>query len=121
MTKKILVVDDEPDILKPYLFRLKKYGYEALSASDGEEALELARQKNPDLILLDVKLPVLNGYEVCKRLKADEKLRKVPVIFLTADASVKIVEETKKLEAEGYLLKPFEANQLLEKIREFLP
>ena len=121
MSKKILIVDDEPDLLKPSLFRLKKQGYETVSASDGEEALKIARDQKPDLILLDIKLPVLNGYEVCERLKADETMRAIPVIFLTADASVGVEEGAKKARAAGYLLKPFDINQLLAKIKEFLP
>ncbi len=121
MSKKILIVDDEPDILRPYLFRLRKLGYETLSATNGKDALETARSHKPDLILLDIKLPIFNGYEVCERLKADEVLGKIPIIFLTADASVGIEEGTKKAKAAGYLLKPFDMNQLLEKMKELIP
>ena len=62
MNKKILIVDDEPDLLRSYLFRLKKLGFETLSATNGEDAVETARNHKPDLILLDIKLPILNGY-----------------------------------------------------------
>ena len=79
--KKILVVDDEPDILSVIAFRLKKSGYEIVTAGDGKETLDLMQNWKPDLILLDIQLPVMDGYEVCRRIKADEELKHIPIVF----------------------------------------
>lgn len=120
MAKKILVVDDEPDVLKIVTFRLKKEGYEVITARDGQEALDLVNRERPDLVLLDLRLPVVDGYEVCKRLKTDEDLRQIPVILLTASSATKIAEKTKDFQAEDYLIKPFEPEELLDKVKKFI-
>ncbi len=87
MGKKILVVDDEPDLLKVTLLRLKKTGYEVFGCVDGQEALDLARQIMPDLIILDVYLPVINGDDVAKILKKDDELKHIPIILISASTS----------------------------------
>ncbi len=120
MAGKILVVDDEPDILKMVTFRLKKEGYEVITAMDGQEALDLANRERPDLVLLDLRLPVMDGYEVCKALKADENLKQIPVVFLTASVASSIVEKVKAFKAEGYLIKPFDPVKLLETVKKFI-
>ncbi len=119
MTKKILVVDDEPGLLKVTLLRLNKTGYEALGATSGEEALALARQKMPDLMLLDVFLPEMNGDEVVRILKRDEKLKCMPIILISA--VVESLEATAvECGADGYLPKPFASSDLLGMIGKYL-
>jgi DNA-binding response OmpR family regulator len=118
--KKILIVDDEPDVLKMIAFRVKKAGYEIATAFDGEKALEAVSKDRPDLILLDLRLPRIDGWEVCRRLKADEKFSSIPIVILSASVSSLNSDKTKELEAEDYLLKPFEPVVLLEKIKNLI-
>jgi two-component system alkaline phosphatase synthesis response regulator PhoP len=119
--KKILVVDNEPDILKIVTFRLGKMGYEVLTAADGQEGLDLIREKKPNLVLLDLRLPVLDGNEVCKQVKSDEKLKKIPIILLTATDSIgKNAEKAKELGANDYMMKPFDLDKLVEKIKKYI-
>lgn len=119
MAKKILVVDDEVDVLKFVVYRLEMDGYEVVYAIDGPSALTVAAREKPDLIFLDLKLPGLDGYEVCERIKAQDELKHIPVIFITADVGIKN-ENIRKARGEGYILKPFEAEDLLNKAREYL-
>ncbi len=118
--KKILVVDDEPDILKVISFRLKKAGYEILTARDGKAALDLIAVNKPDLILLDLRMPVMSGEEVCATLKTSVELKTLPVILLTASSGGKIADKAKELKADDYMIKPFEAEVLLEKVRKLI-
>lgn len=119
-TKCVLLVDDEPDILKTVVFRLKKAGYQVITAEDGKAGLELARKERPDLILLDLRLPVMDGCDVCQRLKSDDNFKKIPVIFLTASVVDKITDKIKEFGAEDYIIKPFETEELLNKIRKYI-
>jgi DNA-binding response OmpR family regulator len=116
----LLIVDDEPDLLRLTTLFLRKKGYEILTATDGEMAVKVAQECLPDFILLDVKLPKLNGYEVFEKIRADKSLPRMPIIFATADASVHVSENTTRLGAEGYLLKPFDAAALIQKIEQCL-
>ncbi len=118
--KLILIVDDEPDILKIVIFRLQKSGYEVITAQDGKTGLQLADKKKPDLILLDLRLPVMDGSEVYQRLKSDENLKKIPVIFLTASAEEGIKDKMKELGSDGYIIKPFEPEELLDKVKKYI-
>jgi len=118
--KRVLIVDDEPDILKTVIFRLKKAGYQVITARDGKTALELAREERPDLILLDVRLPVMDGCDVCQSLKSDDNFKKIPVIFLTASVADKIADKTKASGANDYIIKPFEPEELLDKVKNIL-
>lgn len=121
MAKKILVVDDEPDLLKVVTFRLRKTGYEVITATNGQNGLDLIKKEKPDLVLLDLRLPILDGDEVCRRLKADDKLKSIPVILITATSSVsKIAEKTKELGADDYMMKPFDPEELLKKVKKFI-
>ena len=119
MKKKILVVDDEESLLKMMLHRLNKSGYEAFGAADGEEALDLARQRTPDLIVLDVFLPKMNGDEVAKILKRDSLLASVPILLISAAVET-LEERTRSSGADGYLFKPFETQEFLGMIKEHL-
>jgi CheY-like chemotaxis protein len=117
MSKKILVVDDEPDILKVVTFRLRKAGYHILEAVEGEQALQIIEKERPDLILLDLRIPVIDGYEVCKRIKSDDKTKDIPVIILTASVTRDMQAKVEELKADDYLVKPFDPAVLLTKVR----
>jgi len=118
--KKILAVDDEPNILLSLEYILEQEGYDVHVARDGEEALEVAGQVHPDLILLDVAMPRKDGYEVCRLLRQRDDLAGVRVLMLTAKGQP--LERKKGLEvgADVYVTKPFSAEDLLEKIRAAL-
>ena len=118
MAKRILVVEDELDILKMTVFRLKREGYEVVTAMDGAKGLEMAEKEKPDLIFLDLNLPVIDGYEVCRKLKADKELKKIPVVILSA-SSDKIKEKSAEIGADDYMIKPYEPAELKAKAKEF--
>jgi CheY-like chemotaxis protein len=120
MSKKILIVDDEPDLIKVTSPRLAKLGYKVLIAVSGTEAIDLIRLEPPDLILLDLRLPGIDGAEVCRRLKADPALRHIPVILFTASAE-SVEEIFKGSGADDWLLKPFDSSDLIAKVRKFIP
>ena len=120
MAKKILVIDDEPQIVVLLENRLKASGYECLTAGDGLTALDMAKQHKPNLIILDLMLPKMDGYKVCGFLKKDSRYAKIPIILFTAraqDADKRLAEE---VGADAYIVKPFEPKVLLEKIQELL-
>jgi DNA-binding response OmpR family regulator len=119
MGKKILIVDDEPDLLKVTSLRLKKIGYEVFGGADGQEALNMARQIIPDLIILDVYLPVINGDDVTKILKKDGELKHIPIILISATTKT-LAERTMESGASAYLAKPFEPEELAGKVEEIL-
>src|SRR5687768_6764614 len=113
--QRILVADDDPEILTLLTMRLKQRGYEVFEASDGEKALEQAREKSPDLVLLDVMMPQKNGWEVARELKQDPKTKEIGIVILTAIGE-KMNELTSPLYgADAYIDKPFEFDKL-EKI-----
>jgi DNA-binding response OmpR family regulator len=120
MGKKILIIDDEQDFIKMVELRIKSAGYEVVTACDGMDGLEKARAEKPDLIILDVMLPKMNGDEVCRMLKFDTNYRKIPIIILTARAQKKDEVRAMEAGADAYLQKPFEPNILLDKIRDLL-
>ena len=114
--KRILLVDDTEDILLVVSRRLTSWGYEAFTASSGEEGLKLAEEHVPDLILLDIMMPKMKGRDVCARLKADPKTAKIPVIFLTALGLADHIKAGMDLGAEDYIVKPFEPAELKKRI-----
>ncbi len=120
--KKILVIDDEGDILKLARTRLKASGYQVITLDNGEIAVETVKSEKPDIILLDVKMPGKDGYDVCKELKNDQATRKIPIIIFTAyylkADEVKI--KSALAYADDYILKPFESQALLAKIKLLL-
>ncbi len=118
--KKILIVDDEPDILRLASLRLKKLGYNVIMAIDGKEALDAIRSEKPDLVLLDLILPVMNGADVCKKTKNDEKLKHIPIILFTAHSDSMTAEKTKEFGADDYIIKPFDPEELMNKIERIL-
>ncbi|MFZ0034737.1 MAG: response regulator [Sedimentisphaerales bacterium] len=119
MGKKILVVDDETDLLKVTLLRLKKTGYEAFGCADGWGVLDLARKIIPDLIILDVYLPVISGDHVAKILKKDDQLKHIPIILISASTRI-LDEKTWASGADAYLTKPFEPEQLIGLVKKVL-
>lgn len=118
---KVLVVEDEPDIQFLIKMALETTGkHEVLVADNGLRGIELAQQQNPDVILLDVMMPKLDGFETIRRLKADSNTASIPVIFLTAKAQTKEIEQGLQLGAIGYLTKPFYAMTLNEEMESLL-
>ena len=120
MKETILIVEDEKDIVKMLDYNLKKEGYKTLVAHDGEDALDMANTKHPDLILLDLMLPGLDGLEVCKELKSERKTSAIPVIMLTAKAQESDKVVGLELGADDYVTKPFDHDDLLQKINKLL-
>ncbi len=118
--KKILVVDDELDLVETIRFQLETEGFNVISAYNGEDALNLARTENPDLILLDIMLPKLDGYKVCRLLKFDEKYKNIPIIMLTARAQEKDKIIGLETGADEYITKPFDMDKLLERVKAYL-
>ena len=121
MPKRILVVEDEPDMVGMIKMRLEAAGYETKEALDGQEGLALAREEEPDLIILDLMLPKLDGYKLCRMLKFDEKYRHIPIIMFTAKAQEADIKLGKEVGVNAYVTKPFESQVLLSKIKELLP
>lgn len=117
---KILVVDDEPNINDMLEIRLKFHGYEVIKAFDGEEALKMARNEKPDLILLDIMLPKKNGYDICRLLKFDKKYQHIPIILFTARGSAQDIQNSCEVGADAFFNKPFISEELIAKIRELL-
>lgn len=119
--KKILMVEDDPDIRRVAVMALKfKGGFEVVTAGDGVEGLEKAAAEKPDVILLDSMMPKMDGPETCKRLKADDTLKHIPVIFLTAKSQKKEIEAGLEIGAVGYLVKPFDPMTLADELKKLI-
>src|SRR3990172_3337438 len=104
---RILIVDDEPNIVLALELLMKKEGYEVQSVNDGESALQAAKQNHPDLILLDIMMPKMDGYEVCQRIRSDVLLKDISIIMLTAKGREVEKEKGLALGADHYVTKPF--------------
>ena len=120
MAKKIVLAEDEPQIARLIEFKLKKEGYQVTWKENGKEALEAIKAEEPDLVILDVMMPVMDGYEVLRRLKEDENLKSIPVIMLTARAQEKDVVKGIDMGAEDYITKPFHPAELLARVKRIL-
>ncbi len=118
--KRILICDDDPAILRVLQVNLEVEGYETLLAHHGEEALEVANAEHPDLIILDIMMPRLDGYQTCERLKADEATKDIPVVFLSAKAQQSDIEKGKSFGVSEYLTKPFDPNDLLDVVERLI-
>lgn len=118
--KRILLVDDDPDILELLSCRIKNWGLEVLTAENGEECLRKAEEEKPDLIFLDIVMPLMNGREACMRLKANPKTRHIPVVFLTALAMPEHIEAGFLCGGAGYIIKPFSADKIKNQIEQCL-
>ena len=115
--RKILVVDDEPDILKVLAFRLKKAGYEVIQAELGKKAIALVRAERPDLVVLDYRLPDITGVDIARLMRADEKLKRIPIILLTASSGEDMSAVIMEADVNEFMKKPFDPEELLEKVR----
>jgi len=118
--KRILLVDDEVDFVEMLRTRLEDNNYEVIVAYDGEEGLERAEKEEPDLIILDVMLPRINGFDICRKLKIDENFKDIPIILLTAKFQPSDIKFGEAMGADSYITKPFEPQVLLVKMRELL-
>jgi DNA-binding response OmpR family regulator len=116
----VLIVDDERNIRNVLDFSLGAEGYRVLEACDGLEAMVMARREHPDLIILDVMMPHADGFEVCRRLKDDERTAAIPVILLTARNSREDRRHGERMKADAYISKPFSPNRLLETVHSLL-
>ncbi|MCK5241568.1 response regulator [bacterium] len=115
---KILIVEDEPEIMELIELTLSSDEYDLLKAVDGEQGLELGITANPDLILLDIMLPKLDGYEICRRLKGNKETSGIPVVMLTAFGQKREIEQGYKVKADDYIVKPFEPAKLRQRIKK---
>ena len=118
--KKILIVDDETDIIEILQFVLEAEGYECITATDGEEGLKLAKEASPDLIILDVMMPKINGYKISRLLKYDSKYKNIPILMITARSQEEdrvIGEETG---ADEYITKHFKVDYVVEKVKNYI-
>lgn len=117
---KILIAEDERDIRDLVAFTLRFAGYEVAAAANGEEAVAMAPKENPDLILMDVRMPRMTGYEACRILKANPEMKDIPIVFLSAKGQESEIQTGLEVGAEEYLLKPFAPDQLTERVKEIL-
>ena len=118
--KSILVIEDTKSVRQIVAAMLLEEGYEVITAIDGRDGLEMAKRENPDLIVLDVMLPEMDGYEVCCRLKFDEDYEHIPIILLTARRKAADREKAAQTSADAYMTKPFEREDLLNEVRRLL-
>ncbi len=117
---KILIAEDERDIRDLVAFTLRFAGHEVFAATNGEEAVEMAPKVNPDLVLMDVRMPRMTGYEACRIMKANPDLKDIPVVFLSAKGQESEIQQGLDSGAEEYLLKPFAPDQLTNHIKASL-
>jgi two-component system alkaline phosphatase synthesis response regulator PhoP len=117
---KILVVDDEVNITQILEFSIGAEGYEVISAQNGEEAIDKARREQPDLIILDIMMPIIDGYEACRILKSNPLTKNIPVVLLTAKGRDIDKRLGYEVGATDYIIKPFSPNKLIDRIHELL-
>ncbi|MFH2204078.1 MAG: response regulator [Elusimicrobiota bacterium] len=118
MATKILFAEDELDLRVPLQFRLRKAGYEVLVAVNGQEACDMAREHRPDIILLDVRMPILDGISACRQIRSCPELKDVPVILMTASVEG-LGERAKQAGADAFMIKPFEPEELYALLKRF--
>ena len=120
MAKAILVADDDPDILSIVSMSLESQGYMVHKATNGREAVDLAREHHPDLVLMDMMMPVLSGYEAVTELKGDSATRDIPIVGLSAKAMATDMERATDVGIDGYITKPFRIAQVMAAVEEYL-
>ena len=120
MSKRVLIVDDEPNIVISVEFLMKREGFAVSVARDGAEALERIRAERPDLVVLDVMMPKLNGFEVCQAVRADPDLAGIPIVMLTAKGREAEMSKGLALGADAYIAKPFSTRDLVARIKALL-
>jgi len=121
MSARILIAEDEPNIVTSLEFLLQKKGYEVRVARDGEEALRLTESFRPDVVLLDVMMPIRNGFEVCRMIRDNAALASVKIVMLTARGRDAERDKGLALGADAYMTKPFSTKELLAKVEELVP
>lgn len=119
--KRILIADDDPVILRLIQVNLELEGYVVLTANNGQEAVDVATAENPDLVILDIMMPRLDGYQACEQLKSSEATKEIPVIFLSAKAQQGDIDKGQSFGVAAYITKPFDPTELLEVVEELLP
>lgn len=117
---RILIADDEPNIVLALELLMKREGYETLSVDNGQKALEAVKEFRPDLVILDIMMPRMDGYEVCQLIRADTSVRDVCIIMLTAKGREVEKEKGMALGADLYITKPFSTREVMMKVRELL-
>ena len=120
MVKEILIVDDEPNVVVPIQFLMEQHGYRVMTAERGEDALDLIYQYKPDLVILDIMLAGIDGYEVCEIVRLNPNYRNVKIMFLTAKGREVDIAKGLTLGADAYLTKPFSNDELVAKVKELL-
>ncbi|MGD8716932.1 MAG: response regulator [Desulfobacterales bacterium] len=120
MLKEILIVDDEPGIVVPLQFLMKQQGYNVMTAERGEDALDLIYQYKPDLVLLDIMLPGIDGYEVCEIVRLNPDYRDVKIVFLTARRSEVEIAKGLSIGGDAYITKPFSNAELVALVKKLL-
>jgi len=120
MAKKILVADDEPDVVKVLSMRLKAHNYEVITAFDGLQAVKEAYKEKPDLILLDIMMPLGDGYTVFENLKRSAQIRLIPVIFISALPPRQVQQKVEELGAQGFISKPFDSKAFVAEVKKIL-
>lgn len=118
--KRILICDDDPVILRLLQVNLELEGFEVLLGHNGEEAVEIAQSEHPDLIILDIMMPRLDGYQTCEKLKQNESTKEIPVVFLSAKAQQSDIDRGKTYGVADYLTKPFDPTDLLDVVERLL-
>ena len=118
--KKILIVDDEPNIVMALEYTFKKNNFEVFIARDGQEALDILKNQLPDLIILDVMMPMVDGFATLEQIKKDERLQHCKVLFLSAKNKEKDIEKGLSLGADLYVIKPFSIKKLVEQVNELI-
>jgi len=121
VTKRILIIEDQDDNRKIMRDLLNTAGYKLIEAVDGEEGVKLAQIERPDLILMDIQLPILDGYEATRRIRASAELKSIPIIAVTSYALSGDDAKARAAGCDSYVAKPFSPRELLAKVREFLP
>jgi two-component system cell cycle response regulator DivK len=121
MSKRILVVEDQEDNRRILRDLLRSAGYDLVEAENGEAALALVKSQRPNLILMDIQLPLMDGYEATRRIKADRDLQSIPIIAVTSYALSGDEDKARAAGCDGFVTKPFSPRQLLAKIKEYLP
>ena len=121
MPLRVLIVEDEPHIVESLTFVLGREGYAVSSALDGEAAVEHLRHDPPDLMILDVMIPKLNGFEVLKLAKSDPGLRRIPIIVLTAKGQAQDRRLAESIGSDGFMTKPFSNREIVERVRQLMP
>jgi two-component system, cell cycle response regulator DivK len=121
MSKRILVVEDQADNRQILRDLLGSAGYDVIEAEDGQAGLALVKRQRPDLILMDIQLPLMDGYEAMRRIKTDPELQSIPIIAVTSYALSGDEDKARAAGCDGYVTKPFSPRQLLAKVKEYLP